>query len=98
MATTATDAKIPSLEELQIDDGPATEISDRDAHDMSRMGKKQVMRVSSIGKLIQTIRTHILSKRDFRFISIVGFICILQCSWEGALLCVHLHWPSVSSV
>ncbi|KAF1353870.1 amino acid permease-like protein [Delphinella strobiligena] len=65
MATTATDAKIPSLEELQVDDGPATEMSDRDAHDMS---KKQVMR------------------RDFRFISIVGFICILQCSWEGALL------------
>lgn len=50
MATTATDAKIPSLEELQVDDGPATEMSDRDAHDMSRMGKKQVMRVSSIKK------------------------------------------------
>ena len=25
-------------------------------------------------------------RREFRFISIVGFICILQSTWEGALL------------
>lgn len=48
---------------------PSSEIgTDKDAQDMTRMGKKQVLR------------------RDFRFVSIVGFICILQNSWEGALL------------
>ena len=39
-----------------------------DSADMSRMGKKQVL------------------KRNFRFISIVGFMTILQSTWESTLL------------
>ncbi|THW48713.1 amino acid transporter [Aureobasidium pullulans] len=60
-----------SFEEVPSENGTLPEIkkgTDADAADMTRMGKKQVLR------------------REFRFISIVGFICILQSTWEGALL------------
>lgn len=56
-----------------------------DELEMSRMGKTQELLVSRVPYQART-HTHVDAQRTFRFISIIGFVTILQSSWESVLL------------
>lgn len=69
------------------DDGLSHEknTTSRDEVEMSRMGKTQELRVRLL------LPTHsrallIPTQRTFKFVSIVGFVTILQATWENVLL------------
>jgi choline transport protein len=79
----------PSLEEMQLD---KTAVQTKggtyeDEREMSRMGKTQELRVwynyhrRGSGKVLANS-----SQRNFKFIGIVGFVSILQSTWENTLL------------
>lgn len=59
-----------------------------DAKDMQRMGKKQELRVNLGHAKVSKLNLLTSCQRNFRLISIVGFVVILQSTWESALLYV----------
>ncbi|CZT22711.1 uncharacterized protein RCC_08416 [Ramularia collo-cygni] len=58
----------------------------RDEVEMSRMGKKQELRASGVFSIHSPISPLTSSQRTFKFVSIVGFVTILQATWENVLL------------
>lgn len=56
-----------------------------DEREMSRMGKTQELRVCECRCQTQLI-TADCSQRNFKFVGIVGFVSILQSTWENTLL------------
>lgn len=71
--------------------GPSEKVGTRADHrDMLRMGKNQELRVRTPYPLKLTVLTLFVKlicicQRNFRFISILGFTCILMSTWEGQL-------------
>lgn len=51
---------------------------------MSRMGERQVLEVRPVWIAYSKLAAD-ASLRDFRFISIVGFVAILRATWKSAL-------------
>ena len=66
-----------------------------DTRDMSRMGKQQELRVS-LASPRSTVAMwdwiFAITKRNFGFWSIVGFIMVLQSTWESMLLWADKTW------
>ncbi len=58
-----------------------------DQHDMSVLGRNQVLRVSMLLTSMPFALSidHLSVQRNFRFISIVGFCSTLICTWEVIL-------------
>jgi hypothetical protein len=78
-----------SLDQMQ-EDKTAVQLKGgtyEDEREMSRMGKTQELRVW-FSKLVQKHFCSSLTfrKRNFKFIGIVGFVSILQSTWENTLL------------
>lgn len=91
-STTALPEMAKPEQRLSIDevDGKSTAIQKGgtagDDRDMHRMGKVQELRVCPA---ITTTSQRILmspSQRNFKFVGIVGFVTILQATWESTLL------------
>lgn len=59
-----------------------------DASDMQRMGKKQELRVSLYEHLCSMTLLN-RNQRNFRMVSIIGFVVVLQSTWESALLSAY---------
>lgn len=78
-----------SVEELGYD-GKSDELQKGntfvDSKDMDRMGKKQELRVSRTCAVDSSMLIDPNQQRNFKFLGIVGFVTILQSTWEGTLL------------
>ncbi|KAK4975186.1 hypothetical protein LTR42_004396 [Elasticomyces elasticus] len=58
-----------------------------DEQEMRRMGKVQELRVSRSPLLLPSWTDY--RKRNFKFVGIVGFVTILQATWEATLLALY---------
>lgn len=77
-----------SVEEMQ-EDKTAVQMKGgtyEDEREMSRMGKTQELRVCSQWSVPGQFSCTDLQQRNFKFIGIVGFVSILQSTWENTLL------------
>ncbi|QSS63400.1 amino acid permease [Histoplasma capsulatum] len=68
----------------------ADEATNQDQADMARLGKDQQFKASSSCSTLQTIfilfHGTISQRRNFRFLSTLGFTCTLMATWESILL------------
>jgi choline transport protein len=77
-----------SLDQMQ-EDKTAVQLKGgtyEDEREMARMGKTQELRVWCPTWSCKFLLDADFSQRSFRFIGIVGFVSILQSTWENALL------------
>ena len=57
--------------------------TERDMHDMARMGKDQLLRVRLCHLNLKLLLNFF--QRNFDYYSILGFSMILMCSWEAQM-------------
>ena len=63
---------------------------DKDQVELARTGKKQILKVrTGPMKSARSICSMLIEiKRNFGFMSTLGFSCTLMATWEGVLVCV----------
>ncbi|EAS36416.3 GABA permease [Coccidioides immitis RS] len=69
----------PKIDHIHLSLSTVDDATHRDRNDMARMGKSQQFKVNKY-----------LPKRNFRFMSTLGFTCTLMATWESVLLTSNL--------